>query len=102
MLDHTRYFRHAPARLRGAANMFVLARGYAAVCWLVPLLSAQAATQAGCGPAGSPFLFTPQFQAEPGRSSKVAPIVEHLDLGCTSNPMRVLIRLKAPLKEHSL
>ena len=50
----------------------------------------------------APPLLTPQFQAEPGRSSKVAPIVEHLDLGCTSNPMRVLIRLKAPLKEHSL
>jgi hypothetical protein len=42
------------------------------------------------------LLLTPPFQAEPGRSSKVAPIVEHVDLGCTSNPMRVLIRLTAP------
>ena len=49
LVDHTRYFCNAPARLRVAANMFVLARGYAAVCWLVPLLSAQGATQAGCG-----------------------------------------------------
>jgi len=24
LVDHTRYFRHAPARLRIAANMFVL------------------------------------------------------------------------------
>ena len=50
LVDHTRYFCNAPARLRGAANMFVLARGYAAVC----LLSAahgplEDATQAGCG-----------------------------------------------------
>ena len=48
-LDLWVYFRHAPARLRIAANMFALARGYAAVCWLVPLLSAQGATQAGFG-----------------------------------------------------
>jgi len=32
LVDHTRYFRHAPARLRIAANMFALAWGYAAVC----------------------------------------------------------------------
>ena len=37
LVDHTRYFRHAPARLRIAANMFVLALGYAAVCLLRPL-----------------------------------------------------------------
>jgi len=37
VLDHTRYFCNAPARLRVAANMFVLACGYAAICWLVPL-----------------------------------------------------------------
>ena len=49
LVDHTRYFRHAPARLRGAANMFVLARGYAAVCLLRPLWSAYGATKAGCG-----------------------------------------------------
>ena len=45
LVDHTRYFRHAPARLRIAANMFALARGYAAVCLLVPLRSAEGATQ---------------------------------------------------------
>jgi hypothetical protein len=26
----------------------------------------------------------------------VVPVVERIDLGCTSNPMRVLIRLTAP------
>ena len=31
LVDHTRYFRHAPARLRVAANMFGLACGYAAM-----------------------------------------------------------------------
>ena len=31
LVDHTRYFRHAPARLRIAANMFGLACGYAAI-----------------------------------------------------------------------
>ena len=36
-LDWTLQFRHAPARLRVAANMFALACGYAAICWLVPL-----------------------------------------------------------------
>jgi hypothetical protein len=36
LVDHTRYFRHAPARLRIAANMFALAWGYAAVCVLRP------------------------------------------------------------------
>ena len=33
-IDHTRYFRHAPARLRVDANMFALVHGYAAVCVL--------------------------------------------------------------------
>jgi hypothetical protein len=37
LVDHTRYFRHALARLRVDANMFVLACGYAAVCLLGPL-----------------------------------------------------------------
>jgi len=37
LVDHTRYFRHAPARLRVVANMVVLACGYAAVRLLVPL-----------------------------------------------------------------
>ena len=36
LVDHPRYFRHAPARLRIAANMFALAWGYAAVCVLRP------------------------------------------------------------------
>jgi hypothetical protein len=31
----------------------------------------------------------------------VVPVVERIDLGCTSNPMRVLIRLTAPLFEMS-
>ena len=49
LVDHTRYFCNAPARLRVAANMFVLASGYAAVCLLSRLLFAEGATQAGCG-----------------------------------------------------
>ena len=49
LVDHTRYFRHAPARLRIAANMFALACGYAAVCLLMPLRFAEGATRAGCG-----------------------------------------------------
>ena len=65
--------------------------------FLWPLLSAQGATQAGCGPAGSPFLFTHQFQAEPCRGScRVASIVERIDLGCARSVMRVLISLTAP------
>ena len=48
-IDHTRYFRHAPARLRVVANMCGFARGYAAVCLLVPLRPAEDATQARCG-----------------------------------------------------
>jgi len=49
LVDHTRYFRHAPARLRVDANMFDLARGYAAVCPLRRLWLAEGATQAGWG-----------------------------------------------------
>ena len=49
LVDHTRYFRHAPARLRVDANMLGLALGYAAVCLLSRLLFAEGATQAGCG-----------------------------------------------------
>ena len=49
LVDHTHYFRHAPARLRIAANMFALACGYAAVCLLVPLRPTEGATQAGSG-----------------------------------------------------
>ena len=47
-IDHTRYFRHAPARLRVAANMFSLACGYVVACLLRPLWLAEGATQAGC------------------------------------------------------
>jgi hypothetical protein len=36
-IDHTRYIRHASARLRVNAHMFDLALGYAAVCLLRPL-----------------------------------------------------------------
>ena len=49
LVDHTRYFHHAPARLRVVANMFDLALGDAAVCLLRPLWSAEDAAQAGCG-----------------------------------------------------
>ena len=49
LVDHTRYFCNAPARLRVVANMFDLALGDAAVCRLVPLCSAEGAAQAGCG-----------------------------------------------------
>jgi len=35
MHNHTRYFRHAPARLRIAAHIFGLTRSYSAVCLLV-------------------------------------------------------------------
>ena len=37
LVDHTRYFRHAPARLRIVANICGFAFGYAAVRLLVPL-----------------------------------------------------------------
>ena len=49
ILDLRVYFRHAPARLRVVANMCGFARGYAAVCLLVPLRPAEDATQARCG-----------------------------------------------------
>ena len=42
-----------------------------------------------------PSLFTHQFQANPCRCSRrVASIIERIDVGCASNPMRVLIGLK--------
>jgi hypothetical protein len=44
LVDHTRYFRHAPARLRVVANMCGFACGYAAVCLLRPLIFAEVAT----------------------------------------------------------
>ena len=34
LVDHTRYIRHAPARLRVVANMCGFACGYVAVCVL--------------------------------------------------------------------
>ena len=49
LVDHTRYFHHAPARLCVVANMCGFACGYAAICLLRPLWSAKGATQAGCG-----------------------------------------------------
>jgi len=49
LVDHTRYFRHAPARLRIAANMFVLARGYAAVFLLGVYGSLKAQHSLGVG-----------------------------------------------------
>ena len=36
-VDHTHYFRHAPAHLRVDANVCGLACGYAAIFLLVPL-----------------------------------------------------------------
>ena len=53
----------------------------------------------GCeGPTGTPSLPTHQFQAEPCRCfRRVASIIERIDLGCASNPMRVLIRLKVSI-----
>jgi hypothetical protein len=56
-----------------------------------------------CGPAGTPSLFTRQFQAEPCRCSRrMASIIERINLGGASNPMRVLISLTAPFWAFSL
>ena len=49
LVDHTRYFRHAPARPRVVANMCGFACGYEAICLLRSLRSSEGATQAGCG-----------------------------------------------------
>jgi hypothetical protein len=50
-----------------------------------------------CGTAGTPSLFTHQFQAKPYHCSRrVASIVGRIDLGGASNPIRVIIRLTAP------
>ena len=51
-----------------------------------------------CGAAGTPSLFTRQFQAEPCRGSRrVAPIIERIDLGCARNLMLVrLLLITAP------
>jgi len=48
LVHHTRYFRHAPARLRVVANMCGFACGYVAVCLLRPLWFAYGAKHAGC------------------------------------------------------
>jgi len=55
-----------------------------------------------CEAAGTPPLFTHQFQAEPCRCSRwVASIIERIDLGCASNLMLVLISLTAaPSNPH--
>ena len=48
-------------------------------------------------PKWKPLLLTRQFQAQSNRRSHwVAITIEHTDLGCASNPMRVLIRLTVP------
>jgi len=48
--------------------------------------------------AGAPLLLTRQFQAQSNRRfCWVAPIIERIDSGCASNPMRVLIRLTEPI-----
>ncbi len=49
LVDHTHYFRHAPARLRIVANICGFASGYAAVCLLSRLWFAEGATQPGSG-----------------------------------------------------
>ena len=55
------------------------------LCWL-------------CGAAGTPSLFTHQFQAKPCRCSRrVASIIERIGLGGASNLMRVLVSLVAPV-----
>ena len=44
-----------------------------------------------------------QFQAEPCRCSRrVASIIGRIDLGCASNPMRVLISLTAPFQKINI
>ena len=55
----------------------------------------------GCeGPAETSTLLTHQFQAKPCRcSSRVASVIERIDLGCASNLKLVLIRLTASLKD---
>ena len=46
---------------------------------------------------GYTSLLTHQFQAKPYRCSRwLTSIIEYIDLGCTSNPMWVIIRLTAP------
>ena len=71
LVDHTRYFRHAPARLRIVANICGFASGYAAVFLLRPLWFACGATQAGCGVELAVRLLqrtsTPQSQAQSNR-----------------------------------
>ena len=48
-------------------------------------------------PENTPPLLRSQFQAKPCRYARlVAPIIERIDSGCASNPMRVLICLTAP------
>ena len=54
----------------------------------------------GCEAAGTPSLFTHQFQAKPCRCSRrVATTIECIDLGCARNSVRVLIKLTAPARE---
>ena len=75
LVDHTRYFRHAPARLRVAANMFALACGYAAICLLRPLCPLKAIRGLGVGlgwlymATGAPLLLTRQLLVQSNRRS---------------------------------
>ena len=47
--------------------------------------------------AGTPSLFTHQFQAKPCRCSRgVASIIARIELGCASNLGRVRVGLTAP------
>ena len=56
-----------------------------------------------CGAAGTPSLFTYQFQADPHHCSRqVASIIERIDLGCASNQMWVLIILTAAVKPQQV
>jgi len=55
------------------------------------------------GAAGTPSLFTHQIQANPCHCSRwVASIIERIELGCASNPMRVLICLTAADYERAV
>ena len=48
LVDHTCYFRHAPVRLRVAANMYGCACGYVAVsCCNAALVTRKLSTQTG-------------------------------------------------------
>ena len=104
-IDLTTRFPHAPTRSRIAASVSKRAQA-THVQYSLLSHSGQLKAQQGlgvglcwlCGAAGTPSLFTHQFQAEPCRCSRrVASIIERIDLGCGSNLMLVLICLTAAL-----